>query len=106
MYAGGGRAGAVLSADGPRKCERVQSGFDEPGGAADVGGHHFVDPGRCKAAVQVLAQAVGLDVPQPEQGPGRDLRLGVTRVHPGPRGQDLGSHGHELAHHVGLVCAQ
>ena len=35
--------------------------------------------GRRSAAVQVPAQAGGLDVPQAEQGAGRDLRLGVVR---------------------------
>jgi hypothetical protein len=28
----------------------------------------------------VLVQAVGLDVPRPEQGPGGDLRLGFTGI--------------------------
>jgi len=54
----------------------------------------------------VLAQAPGLDVPQPEQSPGRDLRLGVVRAHPGPVGQDLSGHGCELVHHVALVSPQ
>jgi len=40
------------------------------GGAADVGGHQVVDLGGYVRAGQVFAQAVGLDVPQPEQGPG------------------------------------
>jgi uncharacterized protein YndB with AHSA1/START domain len=31
-------------------------------------------------AVQVLAQALGLDVPQPEQSPGRDLRFRVLEA--------------------------
>ena len=30
----------------------------------------------------MCAQAVGLHVPEPEQGPGRDLRLGVNRADP------------------------
>jgi len=61
--------GAALPACGQRNCERARPGLDEPGGAADIGAHQFVDPGWCGIAVQVLAQALGLDVPQPEQGP-------------------------------------
>jgi len=83
----------------------VQPGVDEAGGAADVGGDQVVELSRF-APVQVRAQAVGLDAPQPEQGPGRDLRLGLVCAHPGPFGQDLGGHRDELIHHVALVGAQ
>jgi hypothetical protein len=59
-----------------------------------------------RPGVQVLAQALGLDVPQSEQGPGRDLRLGVAGAQRGPFGQDLGGHRDELVHHVALVGPQ
>jgi hypothetical protein len=48
--------------------KRVQAGLDEPGGAADVGGDQVVEPGG--RGVQVLAQALGLGVPQAEEGSG------------------------------------
>jgi hypothetical protein len=72
--------------------EGAQAGVDEPGGTVDFGGDQVVEPGG--RGVQVLAQALGLDAPQPEQGPGGDLRLRVFRAHPGPHGQDLGGHEH------------
>jgi hypothetical protein len=83
-------------------CERAQAGVDELSGAADVGGHQLVELGRGGVGVQVAAEAVGLDAPQAEQGPGRDLRLGVGGAHRGAGGQDLGGHGRGLVHHVGL----
>ena len=103
--AGGGRAGAVVWVRGRRERERAQAGVDEPGGAADVGADQFMDPGRCGAAVQVLAQALGLDVPPAEQGPRRDLRLGVLALIPA-RAARSSPPRTRLVHHVALVGAQ
>ncbi|MGO8895932.1 MAG: hypothetical protein ACLQB1_40470 [Streptosporangiaceae bacterium] len=48
--------------------ERVQSGADEAGCAADICGHCLVDLGGCAGAIQVFRQGPVLDAPQAEQG--------------------------------------
>jgi hypothetical protein len=86
--------------------ESAQAGVDEAGRALDIGGHQFAEHRRYGGVVQVPAQAVGLDVPQAEQGPGRDLRFRVVCGHPGPRRENRGGRRGALVRHVGLVGAQ
>jgi hypothetical protein len=60
------------------------------GGATNVLGHMLADLIQIIAA-KVFEQALGLDVPQTENGPCRYLRFGILRVEPSAHGEDAGS---------------
>jgi len=101
-----GRCLTGCAAGSPSAGEVMQAAVDKSGGAADVGADQFAERGGSGGAVQVLAQAVSLDPPQPEQCPGGDLRFRVIRGQPGPCRQDPGGGRDGLVHHVGLVGPQ
>ena len=78
------------SGPGRRGGEGAQAASEQPGGRGHVGGHRGVHRGRGPAAVQVPGQRGEIHVPQPQQGGGRDPRLGVAGVPARPVRQQPG----------------